>query len=476
MNESFFLVSRLVEGSGRPNDPKNHTGIYLLDVFGNEILLHAESPGCFNPMPIAPRDRPPTIASRRDFENKEGHLYVLDVYQGPYMSGVPRGAVKYLRVVESPEKRYWVPGQWNAQGQTHPGVNWHSFETKRILGTVPVEEDGSAYFSVPSDRFVYFQLLDENGMMIQSMRSGTVVQSGETTGCIGCHDDRRMAPPVARGSVPLAMRKSPDALQGWHGHSSNFDYRAEVQPVFERSCVGCHDFGTPAGEKLNLAADRNLIFNTSYNELWRKRYIKVIGGGPAEVQQPYSWGSHASPLVRVLRNEHDTHDDVEVTGEEFDRIVTWIDLNAVFYPDYATSYPDHPGGRSPIRALQVNRLSQLTGRDLGRQFGHASNQGPLVSFDRPEHSPILESFESVGTPQYVEALDIIRAGKGNLANNPDVGMEGFELSGIDLWREHKYQRRRKIEQRYRETIRKGEKLYDSDVNRSVLNECTDAGH
>lgn len=476
LNESSFLVSRLVEGSGRPNDPENRTGIYLLDVFGNEILLHAESPGCFNPMPLASRARPPTIAPRRDFENKEGHLYVLDVYQGPYMSGVPRGAVKYLRVVESPEKRYWVPGQWNAQGQTHPGVNWHSFETKRILGTVPVEEDGSAYFSVPSDTFVYFQLLDENGMMIQSMRSGTVVQSGETTGCIGCHDDRRMAPPVTRGSVPLAMRESPDALQGWHGHSRNFDYMTEVQPVFERSCVGCHDFGTSAGKKLNLAADRNLVFNTSYNELWRKRYIKVIGGGPAQVQKPYSWGSHASPLVRVLRNEHDTHDDVEVTGEDFDRIVTWIDLNAVFYPDYATSYPNNPGGRSPIGNLHVTRLGELAGRDLGRQFGHASNQGPLVSFDRPEHSPILESFESVGTPQYVEALDIIRAGKENLANNPDVGMEGFELGGIDLWREQKYQHRRKIEQRYRETIRKGGKLYDSDVNRSVLNECTDAGH
>jgi hypothetical protein len=249
----------------------------------------------------------------------------------------------------------------------------------------------------------------------------------------------------------------------------------EVQPVFERSCVGCHDFGTPAGETLNLAADRNLIFNTSYNELWRKGYIKVIGGGPAEVQKPYAWGSHASPLVRVLRNEHETHDDVELTCEEFDRIVTWIDLNAVFYPDYTTSYPNNPGGRSPISNLHVNRLGELTGRDLVRQFGHASNQGPLVSFDRPERSPILESFASVGTPQYVEARDIIRAGKENLADNPDVDMKGFELSGIDLWREQKYQRRREIELRYRVAIRKGEKLYDSDVNRSVSNECTDAG-
>lgn len=468
LNDSFFLVSRLVEGSGRPNDPANRTGIYLLDMFGNELLLHAEPPGCFNPMPLAPRTRPPTIPSRRDFENEQGYLYVMDVYQGPYMAGVERGAVRYLRVVESPEKRYWVPGQWDAQGQTHPGVNWHSFETKRILGTVPVEKDGSAYFSVPSDRFVYFQLLDKNGMMIQSMRSGTVVQSGETTGCIGCHEDRRTAPPVRRGGMPLAMRKSPAKLKGWHGDARNFDYMTEVQPVFDRSCVTCHDFGKPAGEKLNLAADRNLIFNTSYNELWRKRYIRVVGGGRAEVQRPYSWGSHASPLVRVLLNKHDAHDEVSLSPEAFDRVVTWIDLNAVFYPDYSTSYPSHPGGRSPIAVQQVARLGQLTGRNLRAQFHHATNEGPLVSFDRPQISPVLAGCADRESPAYREALAILRAGRENLAKKPDVGMEGFELGGVDLWRENKYQYRLRIESRYREAIRRGERLYDWQVKENGL--------
>ena len=460
LSEAFFLVSRLIEGSGHPNDRENQTGIYLIDVFGNELLLHTEAPGCFNPMPLVSKDRPNNIPSRRNFKNEEGYLYVLDVYAGNYMSGVKPGSARYLRVVESPEKRYWVPGQWNAQGQTHPGVNWHSFETKRILGTVPVEKDGSAYFAVPSDRFVYFQLLDENGMMIQSMRSGTVVQSGEMTGCVGCHEDRRTAPPAEKSHIPLALQKPPRVLEGWYGPIRDFGYMAEVQPVFDQSCVSCHDFGQPAGEKLNLAADRNLIFNTSYNELWRKGYIQVIGGGPAEVQQPYSWGSLASPLVQVLLNKHDTHEDVELDSEAFDRIVTWIDLNAVFYPDYSTSYPNHPGGRSPISGSQMDRLAQLTGHDLRRQFSHASNQGPLVSFGRPEISPVLNAFTDTDTPAYREALDIIRAGKKHSSNNPDVGMNGFELSGIDLWREEKYQHRLQIEMRYREAIRKGEKKYD----------------
>jgi len=460
LDDTFFLVARLTEGSGGPADGLNRSGLFLLDLFGNEVLLHAEEPGCFNPMPLTSRARPAAMPARRDFRNADGHLFVRDVYEGPYMANVPRGAVKALRVVESPEKRYWVPGQWNAQGQTHPAVNWHSFETKRILGTVPVEEDGSAYFAVPSDTFLYFQLLDEDGLMIQSMRSGTVVQSGETTGCVGCHDDRRAAPSIDPSyAMPLALRTPPHPMEGWRGSDEPFNYMTEVQPVLDRHCVRCHDYGEPAGARLNLAADRNLIFNTSYNELWRKRYVRVIGGGPAETKPAYAWGSHASPLMRVLRNLHATHEATELSGDEFRRVAAWIDLNAVFYPDYATSFPHHPGGRSPLDGQQVHRLDQLTGTDLNRQFGHGSNQGPMISFDRPEISPVLGGMDQ-DDPAYLEALRLIRAGQAQLAERPDTGMEGFVLSGIDLWRELKYQQRRAIELRNRRAIEAGETVYD----------------
>ena len=464
LSANFFLVSRLTEGSGGPGDRSNRTGIFLVDMFGHEILLHAEESGCFNPMPLGPRERPAHIPSRRDFENAEGAMYVQDVYRGVHMQGVPRGTVKYLRVVASPEKRYWVPGVWGGQGVHHPGVNWHSFETKRILGTVPVAADGSAYFAVPSDTFLYFQLLDADGMMVQSMRSGTVVQSGETTGCIGCHDDRRTAPLSGQGNgVPLALRSPPARMEGWRGSFAPLCYMTDVQPVFDRHCARCHDFGEPAGEKLLLVRDRNLIFNTSYNELWRKRYIRAIGGGPAETLPAYAWGSHASALMRVLRSRLDTHEPVKLSGDEFARVAAWIDLNGVFYPDYATSYPNNPGGRSPIDGEQLQRLAQLTGRDLGRQFNHASNQGPLVSFDRPELSPVLAGLSDRNGPAYREALAILRAGRDQLAARPDVGMVGFELSGIDLWREIKYQRRHRIETMYREAIRTGRRLYDREI-------------
>lgn len=202
----------------------------------------------------------------------------MDVYAGDAMRNVPRGTVRSLRVVESPEKRHWSNGSWEGQGFTAPGMNWHSLENKRILGTVPVEADGSAYFAVPSDRLVYFQLLDENGMMVQSMRSGTSVHSGEVTGCIGCHDRRLSAPPPTMGVPPLALRRAPSELADWYGPERDFSFMAEVQPVFDRNCMDCHDFDQPGGRNITLASDRSLTFNAAYIELWRKNRWSVLTG------------------------------------------------------------------------------------------------------------------------------------------------------------------------------------------------------
>ena len=205
LSDKYFLCSRMT-GQGE------QMGIYLIDLFGNEVLLHAESPGCFDPMPLGPRPRPPVIPSRIDLATHEGRFYVADVYVGTGMDQIDRGTVKSLRVVESPEKRFWTHPAWDGgTGQQAPGMAWDDFNNKRILGTVPVEADGSAYFAVPADRFVYFQLLDERGMMIQSMRSGTIVRPGETAGCVGCHENRRSCV-SPRGVRSTAMRRPPSRV------------------------------------------------------------------------------------------------------------------------------------------------------------------------------------------------------------------------------------------------------------------------
>lgn len=454
LSEKYFLCSRMT-GKGE------QTGIYLVDIFGNEILLHTEASGCYDPMPVKGKPRPPRIASRRDFESSKGYFFVGDVYEGTHMRGVPRGSVKYLRVVESPQKRHWSKGLWHGQGYTAPAMNWHSLENKRILGTVPVEEDGSAYFEVPADVFVYFQLLDENKMMIQSMRSGTVAQPGEHTGCIGCHDQRHKTPLASESKTPKALLRSPSKLKGWYGSHRLFGFMDQVQPVFDKHCVSCHDYGKKAGQKLNLAPDRTLVFNTAYTELWRKGYVKCVGAGPAPVQAARTWGSHASKLINEIQKPSiPDHEQIRLNTEEFDRLVTWLDLNAVYYPTYSCTYPQSRTGRTPLDSEQFTLLSKLTGVDLNSMMSFSGNRGPQVSFDRPELSPCLEGLKNKNSSKYKEALAIIRAGKEKLQNNRRADMAGFEPCDVDRKREEKYAMRQQIERNNRQAIRDGKKNYD----------------
>ena len=417
----YFLCSRMT-GRGE------QMGIYLLDVFGNEVLLHAEEElGCFDPMPLGPRPRPPAVPDRTDLSRRRGAFYVHDVYVGTGMERVPRGTVRFLRVVESPEKRFWTRTAWNGSGTQAPGMAWDDFNNKRILGTVPVEADGSAYFTLPADRFIYFQLLDANGMMVQSMRSGTIVRPGETTGCVGCHESRHSA---AANRSALALRRPPRELEGFYGPPRLYNYLVEVQPVFDKHCLRCHDYGKPGAKKVLLAGDLGLIFNASYGDLRSKRLVRVPGAGPANILPPKSWGSHASRLVQVLRKGHK---DVRLGKEDFDRIVTWIDVNAPYYPVYASAYPDNRYGRSPLDRKQLDRLGKLVGLRLNDQ-----KQATQVSFTRPELSPCLGRLDR-SSPARAEALAIIRAGQQMLARHPRGEMPGFRLVGIEAERQAKYE-------------------------------------
>ena len=463
LSEKYFLCSRM---TGRGSE----MGMFLVDTFGNEILLHVEGRGCYDAMPLRSRPRPPIIASRRDFASAEGYFYVQDVYQGTHLNGAQRGTVKSLRVVEAPEKRTWSHGKWIGQGYTAPGMNWHSLENKRILGTVPVEADGSAYFAVPAEKFVYFQLLDQDGMMIQSMRSGAFVQPGERTGCVGCHEHRLAAPPLAQRHESLALQRPPSQLNGWHGEARLFGFTAEVQPIFNRHCLECHDFGKKGAARLVLAPDRDLTFNAAYIELWRKRYVECVGAGPAEIQQAYSWGSHPSKLVRVLRAGHH---DVKLSAEELDRIITWVDINAPYYPTYNCAYPESVSGRCPLTRPQLAQLCQLVGPpfnwgDEGSAFNSfGSCPGIMVSFDRPELSPCLAVFKDKTDPKYVQALALIEAGKAMLGAHPEADRPGFVPCAEDQRREQKYAERRRVEQRNREAIRTGSKAYDLQVRQAA---------
>jgi len=289
------------------------------------------------------------------------------------------------------------------------------------------------------------------------MRSGTIVQSGETTGCVGCHDNRRGAPAQLSRKIPMALQRAPSKLNGWYGKPRIFSYIKEVQPVLDKHCVSCHDYNKDDGKELNLAGDRTNTFNTSYNELWRKKYINAIGAGPYETQPAYSWGSHASKIIEVILAGHY---DIKLSKNEFETIATWIDLNGVYYPRYDTAYPDNLTGRSPLNNEQIERLSVLTGIPFVKLAAHNNNSGPQISFDRPGLSPCLAKIKDTSSPEYIEALAIICAGSRMLEERPRADMPGFEACTIDQQRQQEYVARQQIELRNRQAINKGQKLYD----------------
>ncbi len=437
LSDSFFLASGMV---GRGEE----MGIYLLDREGNITLLHEDGPGCYDPTPLASTEVPPVIASRIDLDAPEGYFYVSDVYEGFGMKKVTPGSIKSLRVVESPEKRFWTHTAWDqGNGTQAPGMAWDDFNNKRILGTVDVEKDGSVFFSLPADKFVYLQLLDEDGRMIQSMRSGTMVRPGETNGCFGCHESRLETPPKLSYN-PIATSKAPQQLRPWYGEERLFSYIKEVQPVLDKYCVACHDFDGPGAKSLVLAGDRNLLFNASYHELRTKGYVNVPGAGPHVKLEPLTWGSHASRLVDVLLKGHPAEIErkrVEMKlvlnrdtdPEAFDRIVTWIDINAPYYPVYASAYRNNRFGRSPLDDAKIKKLQELTGLD------------PVwtVSLDRPEKSPILSKLDK-NSDAYREALAIVRQGQTTLATRDRGEEPDFRpVDPIEVAQEKKYEEFRK---------------------------------
>ncbi len=460
INESNFLVSKSIYKEKKGNHLQNEKmALYTLDMDGNETLLYEDkNQGCFDPMPLESRFKPMNIPTARKFDESPGYFYVQDVYESTHMEGVEKGEVKYLRVIESPEKRTYTQPAWSGQGAQAPGVNWHSFENKRVLGTIPVEKDGSVYFEAPSSRYLFFQLLDEDKKMVQSMRSGVIVHPGETNGCIGCHEDRLMVPPVA-SKMPTAMRKKPAKLSN-PDEAELYSYMRDMQPVFDKHCVECHDFGKEAGEKLILAGDRNPYFNASYIDLQLKKQITGVGGGPSNIMQAKSWGSHASNIVTVIEKGHH---DVSLSKDEMEALYTWIDLNGIYYPFYESAYPNNPAGRSPITSKELNRLGKLCGVEFGKLAGHSRKLGPQITFERPALSPCLQNIKKKKAA-YTEALAIIQKGKERLQETPRADMAGFKPCEEQQEQLNKYINRLQIEQKNNQAITDGKLNYDTKPN------------
>ena len=246
LSETYHLVgwsSQPLGVEGAVN-PVNAMGLYVLDTFGNlELICRDPDISVMYPIPVRPRAKPQIIPATARADQTDG-LYVLaDVNRG--LPQQLRGQVKALRIVALPTK----PQPW--MNTPHLGVTGDD-PGKAVLGVAPVEADGSACFQVPGGMPVFFQALDAHGRAIQTMRSATYVQPGQTLSCIGCHERRDTAPPPL-GTLQ-ALQRRPSAPQPEPDGSWPIRYDILVQPVLDQNCAGCHAPGGKA-EHLPLTQD-----------------------------------------------------------------------------------------------------------------------------------------------------------------------------------------------------------------------------
>jgi hypothetical protein len=327
LSENFFLAAYSFDPLiGEPlANPPNMFGIYLVDRFGNKELIYRDvSIGSLWPTPLRPRQRPPALPSSLpvDDQNAEGTFFMQDVYAGWPQLSRTKDVVQRLRIVQvlpktTPHSNTPRVGLANAS----PG--------KQVLGTVPVESDGSAYFRAPAGIPLSFQALDHRGMAIQTMRSLTYLQPGEQASCIGCHSHRSGAPWVPNRA--LASRREASRLTPGPDGSKPLNYAILVQPILDAHCIECHSENNPQGG-LDLTGTADGPFTRSYHALAPRVSYSEWKGTPQANHEPQTYpnqfGSPASPLMRLLS---EGHQGVQLSQQEYESLITWMDTNALFY-------------------------------------------------------------------------------------------------------------------------------------------------
>ena len=315
LSERTHLVSWGVEKHvpERRARPPNTMGIHLFTAgAGLELLYRDPAISSFYAMPLRARAEPPALASRVDWEGpQEGRLLVTDVTRG--LAGVAPGEIKSLRVVTVPIK-------------TQPRMNEPMLGVTRddpgkaVLGTVPVEADGSAYFRVPSGVTLFLQALDDRGRALQTMRSATHVQPGETRSCTGCHAGSGAA--SSAPASPQAARRAPSPITPAPAGAWPRRVDQLVQPVLDARCGGCHGDAAPNAPAPKLGPAHAYDALVGYGKPSLRD--TVLAAYRAGVSTPRQGPSLTSPVLALLESPQGHH-GVKLTGEEHNRLVTWLD-------------------------------------------------------------------------------------------------------------------------------------------------------
>ncbi len=310
LSESFYLCNY-------------KDSICVIDEFGNRDLVCKVINGLrpIDPIPLRARQKPPILTTqthqgkRRSADSPPATVSIIDVYSTDEFGRIPDGLkIRELRVVQLIPK--------STPNANSPRIGRGSQSLARIpLGVVPVEEDGSAYFTAPVGKAIYFQALDESGMAVTSMRSATYVHPGEHLTCLGCHEDKHQAPPP--GNAPLALQRRPSELRPEIPNHTMFSFHRHVRPIFERSCVSCHRQTENAGPR-----------DMSYNKLDAAMFYLGHGYGTplhgGTRSTPGRFGARFSKMGKALLGENHRRylQQGKFSHQDVRAIVMWLDMNS----------------------------------------------------------------------------------------------------------------------------------------------------
>lgn len=390
---------------------KRPWGIYLVDVFDNVVpILTDPKFDFFEPIPVVKRPEPKKIPDRVDLSRDDAVAVLHDIYKGKGLEDVPRGTIRRLRIVAYD---FGYPGMAGPDkiGRSGP------WEAMQIIGTVPVYEDGSAKFRLPANVPVALQALDAEGKAVQLMRSWYTAMPGETASCVGCHETPRDTP---ASRFDIAATRPVSDIAPWYGSPRGFDFAREVQPVLDEHCVSCHDgergeegAGTIdlrdasrvenyEGLPLTRLGARRLdsSLRNEYAERFqpcqgmphpygtlKTRYTPAYEAlipfirrpnieDAASLLPPGEYHADTSELVQMLQKGHH---GVRLDAEAWDRLITWIDLNAPCHGTWNDVAP------VPRRADQRRR--KLTEANAGPSPDPGAAIGGTYTPPDPQSSP-----------------------------------------------------------------------------------------
>lgn len=435
-------------------------GLYVMDGQGNTEMIYESGKEkgalqCHEPRPLLARSRERVVPSRVDLTEKTGQLVLADIYHSRSMEGVKRGEVKKLLVLEQLAKPV------NFSGGQDPLSIGGTFTLARILGTVPVEEDGSAYMELPALRSLFLVALDENDLSIKRMQSFVTLQPGEKTSCVGCHEQRSHTPRFQPGL--MALKHLPSKIEPISDVPDLLDYPRDIQPILDQHCVSCHNPDRWEGQ-VDLTGDHTPVFSVSYWTMVKQGLVADGRNKPYSKQTPRSIGSSASRLMKLIDG---THYGATLTQNQRKIIRLWIETSATYPGTYAALGCGVSPVELPLKPLQNRCASCHSVKPIKRPHRHyidfhvhfgplngvvpeylssAPWQHPMVpqsrcNLTRPEKSILLRAplareagglglckgdvFTSTSDPDYQIILKSIEDAAQHLAQKKRFDMPGF---------------------------------------------------